>query len=103
MYHGTNFDFDIPRQGIWLTESKHQAEAHGRHVKVFYIKPKNVIDLRKPEEREYKFNAKRGEPDFMVEHIKGFQESPSWRQITGKVYTEKEINGLCRKRKKGKS
>jgi len=89
MYHGTNVAFDVPNQGIWLTELRKQASAHGNIIKEFYIRPTNVIDFR--ENREYIFDPSKGEPDFSVQYIKGFQESPSWVQITGKVYTKKEM------------
>ena len=89
MYHGTNVAFDVPNQGIWLTELRKQASAHGKIVKEFYIKPTNVIDFR--EDREYIFDPSKGEPDFSVQYIKGFQEAPSWVQITGKVYTKEEM------------
>ena len=92
LYHGTNVEFDKPKQGLWLAESKKQAKSHGMRVTVFYIQPKNVVDLR--EHKKYKFNPLKGEPDFSVQHIKGFHESPSWKQITGKIYTKEQLIDL---------
>ena len=92
VFHGTNIDFkDDPKEGLWLTESERQASAHGKYIKEFYIKPENTVDLRS--NPSYKFDPLKGEPDFKLEHKIGFQEAPSWKQITGKIYTDRGVKG----------